>query len=350
MRALPMAGTRPNSTRRVRSAPTSRWAALQLGSVVACLCLILAAMLAPGLSLTLFWRVFTPLAPIVFLVAPGLWRNICPMATLNGMPGRLGRSRMLRPSARVQRAAPAISACLFCAIVPLRTVVLDQSGAALAVFLLLVLAMPLLAGLLYGGKGGWCNHICPMGAVERLYGHSPLLVIRDTHCRPCVGCARHCADLNPTRAHLAELQGGERGVRIARLAFAGAMPWLCVAFFTQPALPHPAVGAVLLLYGRMWSLTAVGAGLGLLLPVLLRLSPYQVIRAHAVTALNLYCLFALPPAWPRVGFLLLLEVIAVALLSCLWLGTAAQRERVFVAGRFLLDVRGSRRGAANAQV
>jgi hypothetical protein len=291
----------------------------------------------PGLML--LWQALVPLAPLVLVIAPGLWRNVCPLATLNGLPGRLGWTRGRRLPARAQRVAPALSAGLFCAVLPLRGVALDQSGLALAAFMLLLLAVAFLSGVLHGGKGGWCSHFCPMGPVERLYGHSPLLVVHDTHCRPCVGCVRHCYDLHPTGALLAEVYGGDQRLRLARLAFAGAMPWLCVAFFTQPALAHPALGALLLLYGRLALLAAIGAGLGLALAWCPWLTPQQVIRAHTVAALNLYCLFALhaaPLPAPRAA--------GVALLSGLWLWVAVRRECVFLAQRILGAV-GRRRGA-----
>ena len=36
------------------------------------------------------WKVVIPLLPLLFLVAPGLWRNICPLAASNQTPRALG--------------------------------------------------------------------------------------------------------------------------------------------------------------------------------------------------------------------------------------------------------------------
>ena len=52
------------------------------------------ATLIPALALgsdslpRLLWQGVVPLLPLVFLVHPGIWRNVCPLATLGtGRPG-----------------------------------------------------------------------------------------------------------------------------------------------------------------------------------------------------------------------------------------------------------------------
>lgn len=350
MRSLPMVTTRPMSVRADRLAPPRLWAAFRIVGVLCCVGVSLATLRSPAIGLMLFWQAVMLPLPLVLLVAPGLWRNVCPMATLNSLPGRLGWSRGRRVPVRVQRIAPAISAGLFCAVVPLRKVILDENGTASAALIFLLLTVALVAGFLFGGKGGWCSHFCPMGSAERLYGHSPLLVIRDTHCKPCVGCARQCYDLGPTRVNLAEGLSGDRCIRLARLAFAGAMPWLCVAFFTQPSLTQPSAELVVFLVGRMWLFATIGAGVGLTLLRSSVVSYHQLIRIHSVVALNLYYLFALSARWSLPGHLLLVLPFGVALVSGVWLCVAAWRERVFFTVRFLGAMRAARRSPATADV
>src|SRR5690606_38788772 len=61
---------------------------------------------APQPTLRVLWYAVIPLLPAVFLVQPGLWRNVCPLATLSTLPGR--RTRGLKLDARALRwAAPA---------------------------------------------------------------------------------------------------------------------------------------------------------------------------------------------------------------------------------------------------
>ena len=70
-----------------------------LAVVVRCAALVLAITLglvgavAAGsrrLGLTLFWGLAVPLLPAVLVMAPGLWRQVCPMATLNQLPRQGG--------------------------------------------------------------------------------------------------------------------------------------------------------------------------------------------------------------------------------------------------------------------
>ena len=35
------------------------------------------------------WKVIIPTLPLLFLVAPGLWRNLCPLAASNQTPRAL---------------------------------------------------------------------------------------------------------------------------------------------------------------------------------------------------------------------------------------------------------------------
>ena len=39
--------------------------------------------LTPDLGLQLFWGLIIPVVPALLIVAPGLWRQVCPMAFLN---------------------------------------------------------------------------------------------------------------------------------------------------------------------------------------------------------------------------------------------------------------------------
>ena len=53
--------------------------------------LVVAALLiaAPDTGLFVLWKVIIPALPLLFLVAPGLWRNLCPLAASNQTPRAL---------------------------------------------------------------------------------------------------------------------------------------------------------------------------------------------------------------------------------------------------------------------
>ena len=59
--------------------------------------LVVAALLiaVPDTGLFVMWKVVIPLLPLLFLVAPGVWRNICPLAASNQTPRALGITKAL---------------------------------------------------------------------------------------------------------------------------------------------------------------------------------------------------------------------------------------------------------------
>jgi NADPH-dependent 2,4-dienoyl-CoA reductase/sulfur reductase-like enzyme/ferredoxin len=309
------------------------WTALRWFGVACALGIVAASIIDPPLGLLIFWGVFVPIVPLVFLVAPAMWRNVCPMASLNQIPRTLGFTRGLTLPLWVQQYAPLVSAGLFLAIVAFRKVLLESSGIALAVFLLSVLALAFLGGVFFKGKSGWCSQFCPMLQVERFYGQSPLLVVRNSHCRPCVGCTKNCYDFNPTAAYLADLYDDNPRLTANRKVFAGAMPWLIFAFFTQPELAGITVGNVVLLYGRILLFVAAGIGVFMALDAISNLGSYRLVLGHVVVALNLFYWFVAPRAMQQFGLeetlLPYLLQAAVAVLTVVWLLRALPRERLF---------------------
>ena len=101
-----MAGRRDRSTRgsgiarsrptwRMPAVPMSVWFVLRIISIGIALGLAVVLVVRPETGLYFFWRVFIPMVPMVFFVAPGLWRNVCPMAALNQTPRLFSFSRQL---------------------------------------------------------------------------------------------------------------------------------------------------------------------------------------------------------------------------------------------------------------
>ena len=73
--------TFPNYTQIPSRLSLRAWRAVRATSLVAAL--IVAALLVaiPDTGLFVMWKVVIPALPLLFMVAPGLWRNICPLAT-----------------------------------------------------------------------------------------------------------------------------------------------------------------------------------------------------------------------------------------------------------------------------
>ena len=47
----------------------------------------------PDLGTTLFWNILIPVAPVLFVLGIGIWRNVCPLATTNLLPRHFGLSQ-----------------------------------------------------------------------------------------------------------------------------------------------------------------------------------------------------------------------------------------------------------------
>ena len=72
--------------------PAWAWSIGRNLSIIATLAIAAILFVRPQLGLLLFWKVAVPLLPAVFLLAPGLWRNLCPLAASNQTPRRAGRT------------------------------------------------------------------------------------------------------------------------------------------------------------------------------------------------------------------------------------------------------------------
>ncbi|HEX3605769.1 MAG TPA: FAD-dependent oxidoreductase, partial [Candidatus Dormibacteraeota bacterium] len=305
-----------------------RWAGVAVGLAIA-----IAGFVRPTDALTAFWFVFVPIAPLLFLVAPGLWRNTCPMVSLNQVPRTLGFTRGLTLPPRLARVTPLISAGLFLAIVPLRKVWLDGNGTALGLMLLVLLTIPFLGGFVFKGKSGWCSQFCPMLSVERFYNLAPLVVVANSHCRPCVGCTKNCYDFNPTAAHLADLDDEDARWSGYRTAFAGLLPWLIVGFNTTNAVAAASPGDVAGVYGRLLLLAAAGIGTFHVLEAVTPFTRFQLVLLHVVAAINLFYWYVAPKVLTHfdVSSDLAPHLVqaAVAVVSIVWLVRAWPREAAF---------------------
>jgi hypothetical protein len=324
-----LAASRPGRT---EQRPGLIWYIVQAVGLLGALGLIAAGFKDAPAATALFWHGFVLAAPLLFLVAPAFWRNVCPLATLNQLPRLLGFAPTRRLPRLLYRVAPKVSAGLLLLIVALRPVFLDRSAPALATLIATLLGLALAGGLLFSGKSGWCTSFCPMLTVERFYGSSALVTMPHAHCLPCAGCVRNCRDVQPAASILDLRQGsGEPGFH---LAVAGALPWLCLAFFSQITVDHPAFSFLLLQTARLLLFVVTGSILCLALQRLTRLAPYRVATLHVVLALQIYYWYSVPVTLSLIGLDLPLPARlvlqgALLLFTLFWLRRAWQRDHHF---------------------
>ncbi|MBP6899491.1 MAG: FAD-dependent oxidoreductase [Burkholderiaceae bacterium] len=251
-------------------------------------------LLRPALGLVLFWGLAIPLLPALLVVAPGLWRQLCPMATMNQLPRLAGRSLARELPPRLRQAALGIAVALFVTALALRLPLLNHSGHMVGGLLLAALALALAGGLVFKGRSGWCGTFCPLAPIQRSYGQAPLVLVKNGYCNPCVGCQRSCYDFNPRAAVFSDIYDDDPRQAAQRRLFMGLLPGLILGFFLQG--PAPAHGLALQLLILLGSASA-SAGLYMLVlafvpPALA--NPYRVALAFGAAALTAFYWFAGP--------------------------------------------------------
>lgn len=270
-----------------RQGAIHRWRTGQVVALLALAGLTAILSLSPGDGLILLWAGVIPALPILWLLHPGLWRNVCPVASINMAVARYGMRRRLGRSASLGGGIVGLAG--FALLVPARPSLFNQNAHAVLVALAICVSLACIGGLLLDRKAGFCNTLCPMLAVERLYGQSPLVRVANPRCPRCTGCTmRGCLDLRPRASQLQVLGRSVhdgRWILRAHGAFAAALPGFVVGYFVSPDPSAPwmyastAVGAL-----ASWAMTAAF--------VRITHAPApRVLAALAMTAFVAFCWF-----------------------------------------------------------
>ncbi len=296
------------------------WKVAQVTAVVATAALVAGLFLAPHTSLVILWSVLIPLVPASLLVTPKAWRNVCPLATLNMWTSR----RATRPSQgpRFTAVTHTLGIILLATLVPARHFVFNTNGPALATTVIAVCVAALVLGAFLKAKAGFCNALCPVLPVERLYGQSPLLTVGNPRCRPCTLCARACLDISP-RKSVPQIIGRARHdaswLRTPFGVFAAAFPGFVIGYFTASDGPLSAATSIYLHVGA-WSLGSYV--LTTLVVVGGRISSAILLPALAALAVGFYYWFAAPGMVTPLGGGSIaaagVRVVALALVGVWW--------------------------------
>lgn len=314
--------------------PRPVWHALRIVSVSFTLGVVALLILRPEQGLFLFWSLLVPSLPLVFFAMPGLWRNLCPLSTMNQVPRVFGFTRGLTLSNWLKEYAFVFGITVLFITVPARQLIMNHDGLVTGLAVLALLTLAFVGGLIFKGKSGWCSTFCPLLPVQRLYGQTPLVLIPNSHCEPCVGCSKNCYDFNPQAAYLADQYDDDPHYRGYRRFFAGAFPGLILAYFTTV----PGRESAFELYARFGGIVIASVGLFYFFDTFLKFSRAKLTAVYAVLALNLFYWFVLPPlaiAWAGLAGLAPAPWVAPALQGMLlaaslwWLAKSFRHERMF---------------------
>ena len=208
------------------------WRLLQLVVWLAGLAIFVSLIIYPETGLLILWNILIPVAPVLLVVAAGLWRNICPLATTVLLPRHFDLSQRRKMSPLLQSKLQLIAIVTLYAVVPLRHALFNTNGLATAILLFMATIMGLVMGFVYDWKSSWCSTLCPIHPVEKLYGANTITPLPNAHCDQCVKCCVPCPDTTPN-FHPA-LTKKNRYQTLSGLLTIGGLPGFIWGWFQVP--------------------------------------------------------------------------------------------------------------------
>jgi nitrite reductase (NADH) large subunit len=242
----------------------------------------------PETGFALFWKVMIPLLPLLFAVAPGIWRQICPMALLNQIPRSLGFSQERTLPVYIKNIAYFISVLAFFLLVSLRHVYFNKDPASLLTLIGVALSLAFIGGLFFKGRSGWCGTFCPLAPIQKAYGHAPIATVKNGYCPTCVGCQKNCYDFNPRAAFLSDLTDSDLWYAGHKKFFVAGLPGFALGFFTAT---DPAQTGLAAYYLHLASWIVTTLGIYMAVRIFVRVSDYRVAAVSAMSALVIFYWF-----------------------------------------------------------
>ncbi len=185
---------------------------------------------SPAIGINLFWNILIPVAPALLVIAPGLWRNICPMSSTAMMPKRLKLSKGKKLTDTQSSILYLIAVISLYLIVPLRHTIFDNNGLATALMLISAGLIAISLSLIYESKSAWCSSLCPVHPVEKLYGgQNNKFSLPNAHCKSCQSCVTACPDSVSEIKPLAKKASNYR--KFADLIMIGGFPGFIWGWF-----------------------------------------------------------------------------------------------------------------------
>ncbi len=268
-----------------RRVPIAVWRGVRVLSVASYLFLIVALLVWPTTGLTVFFGLVVPILPVLFWVAPGIWRNICPLSSANQSARVFGFTLGRTAPRWVRERGYLLAIGLFFGIAGARLAVFNDNGTATAVLLGVVVLSAFAGGILFKGKSGWCSSICPLLPLQRVYGQTPFVLSPNSHCQPCLACTRNCFDFQPQVAQQADLHDPDARWSQPRRLFASALPGFVLGFFT--VLGEPSLSTEEM-YGRLALFVLGSVGGFFVLETVLGISSGLVTALWGAVALHVF--------------------------------------------------------------
>lgn len=325
----------PNYMQVPKRIPNIVWHTLRFFAMVILVAECILLIKNPDLGLFIFWFCFISWLPLLFFVAPGFWRNICPLVSVNQIPRELNFTMAKSASKWMKEYCYLITWTLVLFLIPLRKYLLSSHAASLVVIIGIMMSLAFFLGIVFKGKSGWCSMICPLLPFQRVYGQTPFIKVRNYHCRPCVGCAELCYDFNPEISYIALLNGPNRFVSGYIKLFAASLPGLILAFYL---IPNPPEITFLQMNLQFWVYLGVSIASFHLLTLLVRVRESKIATFYGALSINIFYFLSFPVMIAKYNEVFGLSIPAqlhlvlsgiILAMSIIWLIRSYRKENLF---------------------
>ena len=158
------------------------------------------------------WSMVVAAIPLGFTLAGYYaWRRVCPLAFFATLGQRFKRQRKQKAGEWLAAHGLEVQLGLLLSGMMWRHLGANGTPWALAGLLVLVVLAATVVGFLFTGKT-WCNHICPVGVVEKIYQEPALLLDREgnSQCATCTACKKNCPDIDLEQGYWKEVDSPAR--------------------------------------------------------------------------------------------------------------------------------------------
>lgn len=166
------------------------------------------------------WTMVVAALPLfIVLVGYHRWRRLCPLAFFAQIPVRLRRPGVKKVSPWIEANYYYVAFTIFFFSLWVRLIATNGDGHAITAFFVLIAFAALLFGAFYTGKT-WCNYICPLSFIEKIYTEPHgLRETRNSQCAKCTACKKLCPDINEENGYWKEIASVPK--RFVYFAFPG---------------------------------------------------------------------------------------------------------------------------------
>ena len=178
------------------------------------------------------WTAIIPLLPIgLLIIGFSRWRDICPLAMISKISQRINLFKKRKVPKWFEANFWYIQYFFLYLSLSLRLTTLDFDANLLAYFFILVTLLAFFTNLFFTGKT-WCNFLCPVGVVEKIYTISNAKNYdHNSACGTCTACKKNCPDIDLESNYWKE--GATEQKNFVFYSFAGMILGFYLYFYFQ---------------------------------------------------------------------------------------------------------------------